>query len=209
MLKSEPEYPPRRHLEADIEKMYAVVRAFPFATLVSNNGGDVCVTHAPLTIDRSRGAFGVLFGHMDKFNPHLAVLDEQKVLAIFHGPNGYITPHVYRSKQLPTWNSISVHVRGTVTRLATQEETIAGLMGICEQVDQGVGAYRLNADDERIPSLINFIEGFEITIEEMIGRFKLSQDRNDDDRKRANEELARQSELGSRSLIEFVTSSEG
>lgn len=180
------------------------MRRFPFATLISAQGTQPIVTHVPLTLDRSRGRLGVLFGHMDCSNPHAQLLDGQPILAIFHGPNAYMSPNIYETNQLPTWNSISVHVRGSVRRLADQHHTIQGLIGICEYADPGPTAYRLSPDDPRISALINFIVGFEIIIDQLIGRFKVSQDRQERDRQLAKEALIRRTEAGERDLVEFV-----
>jgi predicted FMN-binding regulatory protein PaiB len=197
-------YPPSRHVETDREKLYAVMERFPFATIISCGGAEPLITHAPLTLDRTRGKQGVLFGHMDVHNPQLALMDDRRVLVAFHGPNAYITPFAYTTDQLPTWNSISVHVRGTVRKLTNRADTIRGLAGICERCDPGEGRYRLALDDPRIEDLIAYIVGFEITIEDVIGRLKLSQDRNEADRARAKEVLVRASERSERELIDFL-----
>jgi predicted FMN-binding regulatory protein PaiB len=199
------EYPPKRHLESDPEKLYAAIERFKFATLISAQAsGEPIVTHVPLTLDRSRGSKGVLFGHMDRANPHVDLLEGRRILALFHGPNAYISPQVYETDQLPTWNSITVHVWAKARLLRDQQAVVRGLMGISEQSDQGPGAFRLNAEDPRIERLIDFIVGFELEIDELIGRFKLSQDRTESDRRLAAMELARKTELGERSFIEHV-----
>ena len=153
------EYPPRRHLEHDREKRYAVVERCPFATLISARRGDAepVATQLPLILDRSRGAHGVLFGHMDRNNPHVEILDGQRVLALFHGPNSYISPRVYRSDQLPTWNSITVHVRGRCRLLTDRRAVVRGLASICEHADRGHDAYRLSPGDPRIDRLLPHI----------------------------------------------------
>lgn len=204
-LTGDVDYPPQRHLENDPEKLYAVIERFKFATLISTPGADnPIVTHVPLILDRSRGAKGVLFGHMDRANPHVDLLEGGKILAIFHGPNTYISPQVYETDQLPTWNSISVHVWGKTRILSDRQALVRGLASICEQSDGRPDAYRLNVEDPRIERLIDFIVGFELEIDELIGRFKLSQDRTESDRLRAAMELARNTEAGERTLIERV-----
>ncbi|MFX1740035.1 SidA/IucD/PvdA family monooxygenase [Paraburkholderia sp. A1RI_3L] len=183
-------YPPPHHVEGDPERLYAVLEQFKFATLVSVGDGEPFVTHAPLTLDRSRGAMGVLFGHMDRSNPQIDHLDGQRVLVVFHGPNAYISPHVYKTDQLPTWNSIAVHVRGTLRLLRDPGALVRGLAGISKESGREKGAHRLDPDDPRIGRLIHLILGFEIEIDDMTGRFKLSQDRTDpEDRRRASQVL--------------------
>jgi predicted FMN-binding regulatory protein PaiB len=197
------EYPPRRHLEHDREKLYGVIERFSFATLVSVRDGEALATHIPLTLDRDRRAQGVLFGHMDRANPQAACLDARPILAIFHGPNAYISPHTYQSDQLPTWNSIAVHARGTVRLLPDRAALLRVLTGICE-TDHRPGAYRLDPNDPRIALLIDGIVGFEIEIEELIGRFKLSQDQTPADRQLAAAELARHADPVERGFVERV-----
>jgi len=195
------EYPPQRHIESDVEKLYAVLEQCRFATLISASNDEPAVTHVPLILDRTRGRKGTLFGHMDRANPHIDLLEGRSVLAVFHGPNSYISPHVYTTTQLPTWNSISVHVRGRVRVLSTRDGLVRGLASISE-TDTRPDTYRLNIDAPVIDRLTHYIVGFEIEIDELVGRFKLSQDRNATDQRLAAIELARQSETGERVLIE-------
>ena len=196
------EYPPKRHLEHDPERLYTLLERCPFATLVSAEGDVPTITHLPLILDRSKGRMGILFGHLDRANPHVALLDGRPLLAVFHGPNAYISPNVYEEAGLlPTWNSMSVHVRGTVRFITTGEALVRGLASI-SALDTRPDAYRLGLDHPSIGRILNFIVGFEIEITEMVGRFKLSQDRQAGDQRRAAYELARNSEVGERSLIE-------
>lgn len=197
-------YPPASYLEDDPERLYAVIERCRFATLISALDDQPFVTHAPLILDRSRGRRGVLFGHLDRQNPHAALITATPVTAVFHGPNAYISPHVCVTDPLPTWNSIAVHVRGTA-RAVTGDALVRGLMSICEQADPGPGAYRLLPTDARIARLVPHIVGFEIEIEDMVGRFKLSQDQNGEDARLAREVLIRRSEEGERALIESCT----
>lgn len=194
-------YPPQRHVDLDLEHMCAVVQRLPFATVISVGDGAPVVSQLPLILDRDRGEYGVLFGHVDRNNPQMRLLDGAAVTIIFHGPNSYISPYTYGSSQLPTWNSISVHVTGRATLIDDRERLIRGLQSICRAADPGPQAYRLPADDPRIAGLIDYIVGFEVEIESMIGRFKLSQDRDEADRAAAARALIQRSEAGEADLI--------
>lgn len=198
------QYPPRRHLEDDRDKLFSVMERCSFATLISVRDGEPVVTHVPMTLDRARGSSGVLFGHMDRSNPHVDLLDGCRILALFHGPNAFISPHVYHTPQLPTWNSITVHVRGVVRVVDDRDAVVLGLCRIAQCSDPRPDAYRLLPGDPRVGPLLDYIVGFEIEIDEMIGRFKLSQDRDEGDRSRAALALARRSEAGERDLIERI-----
>ncbi|MFF1561639.1 SidA/IucD/PvdA family monooxygenase [Streptomyces sp. NPDC058279] len=195
-------YPPSWYLEHDQEKLYALMERFRFATLISARSGDEpFATHLPLILDRSRGSKGVLFGHLDRLNEHAALIDGRRMLAVFHGPNAYMPPALFESDPLPTWNSMSVHVRGRVRVIEDRAELVRGLIGIAEHSEPD---NRLRAEDPRIDRIIGGIVGFEFEIDEIVGRFKLSQDRDDTDRRNAAVALARATEHGERDFIEYV-----
>jgi lysine/ornithine N-monooxygenase/predicted FMN-binding regulatory protein PaiB len=196
------EYPPKRYLETDPDRLRAVIERYRFATLISARGADEpVVTQLPLTLDTSRGSLGVLFGHVDLANPHAELLDGRRVLVLFHGPNGYISPHVYESTQLPTWNSISVEVRGRARILRNKDAVVDGLRGIAAAADPSPGGFRLSREAAGDEELFPLLVGFEIDIEQMRGRFKLSQDRHDRDRLLAARALADGMEQEDRDLI--------
>ncbi|MGR9556474.1 SidA/IucD/PvdA family monooxygenase (plasmid) [Rhizobium leguminosarum] len=198
-------YPPVRHLEHSPTKLFAVMERFPFATVISaQRPDDVRVTHLPLVLDRTRGRNGTLFGHLDCSNPQVHALDGRRVTAIFHGPNSYISPHVYATDQLPTWNSINVHVRGKARIISDRAAIVAGLCRTAQYADSELSAFRLDPEDPRIDRLIGQIVAFELELDDIIGRFKLSQDRSESDKLRAGHALARRSEQGERSILEFV-----
>ncbi|XVQ07079.1 SidA/IucD/PvdA family monooxygenase [Spirillospora sp. CA-255316] len=198
-------YPPKRYVEDDLEKIFAIVERFGFATVISARGEeDAVVTHVPLTLDRSRGAKGVLFGHMDRANPHAGLIDGRTVTVLFHGPNAYISPDALGRSVLPTWNSLNVHARGTGRLLTDRAELVRGLGGICERSDPGPGAYRLDLADPRIDQIIGHIVGFEIEIEELTGRFKISQELDAENRRLAALEMASHTERGERRLLASI-----
>jgi len=198
-------YPPEHYLEYDVEQLHALMQRFNFATVISAGGQDgPVVTHVPLTLDRARGRWGVLFGHMDRSNPHAELIDGLRLTVLFHGPNSYISPRVFRGSPLPTWNSMTVHARGRGRLVPGRAELVRGLCGIAEHCDPGPDVHRLHPDDPRIDTLIDHIVGFEIEIEQLVGRFKLSQELVDDERQRAARELARTAARGEDELIEAV-----
>ncbi|HZM75028.1 MAG TPA: SidA/IucD/PvdA family monooxygenase [Candidatus Limnocylindrales bacterium] len=196
-------YPPPQYLEHDTEKLLALIERFKFATIISAVSPDHPVaTQLPMVLDRSRGPFGGLFGHMDRANPHAQLIDGREMLIVFSGPNSYISPDIYETDQLPTWNSMAVHVRGRARPVVDRGPLVRGLCRIAQMSEMHP---RLTADDPRIDHLIGHIVGFEVEITDLVGRFKLSQDRSGADRHRAALALARHSEAGEREFIEYVT----
>ncbi|WP_158857658.1 SidA/IucD/PvdA family monooxygenase [Streptomyces sp. NRRL B-1347] len=195
-------YPPDRHVERDAERMYAVVERFKFATVISARGtDDPVVTQLPLTLDRSRGGRGVLFGHLDRENPQARLLDDRPVTLLFNGPNSYISPTVYETDQLPTWNSITVQVRGRARIVRDRERIVAGMCELAARSERNPGPPTLEPDNERIDKLIDFVVGFEVEITDIVGRFKLSQDQEERERLRAAHALADTAGTDHRDLI--------
>ena len=197
-------YPPKYYLENDQEKIIKVIETYSFATTISRTEDDIIVTHLPLILNRQRSEFGFLVGHMDRNNPHTRYLDNANVFAIFHGPNAYISPNLYESSQLPTWNSIAVHIKG-IARLTESKEAVRdSMINMVSFLEKGDTPYVLDKDNHKMQSVLGFVVGFEIEILEMVGRFKLSQNKNDRDKQLAKEHLIADSKKGHARLIDFV-----
>lgn len=199
-------YPPNHHIETDLEKSYRIIESFRFATLINRTRDDLVVTHVPLILDRKRGKLGTLIGHMDKNNPHVSNLIQNPVFVIFHGPNAYISPNVYASHQLPTWNSISVHIRGHLRLIERASFIRDSIIKMTEVLETGSSPYSLVSDDSRMSAWLNLIVGFEIEIEEIIGRFKLSQDKSEEDMLLARKYLSKSSRVSYGPLLDDLFS---
>jgi predicted FMN-binding regulatory protein PaiB len=197
-------YPPEYFLENNKEKIYRVIETYSFATVISRTEEDIVVTQVPLILDRERGEHGYLVGHMDRNNPHTGYLNDEKVFVVFHGPNAYISPRVYQSSQLPTWNSISVHIKGVAHTIDAEETVHDTMIKMVSFLEKGSNPFVLRKDDSKVKSLLGYVVGFEIKILEMIGRFKLSQNKNAIDKQLAKEHLISVSNQGHAELIDFV-----
>jgi len=93
---------------ADVEAAREIVRAHPFATVVT---ADLRATHMPCLLDEDTDGLTIL-GHVARADPVSAVID-RPVLLIFQGPHGYVSASWYESETIPTWNHVTLHVRGT------------------------------------------------------------------------------------------------
>jgi len=195
-------YPSRQYLEHDRDQLYATVERFAFATLVSARDVDEpLITQVPVVLDRSGPGQGTLFGHLDRANPHVDLLDGRPIQALFHGPNSYISPALFDSTPLPTWNSITVRVRGRVRVVHDRTRLVDGLYELARRADRVSTEPPLRRDDPRIDHLLPHIVGFEIDIEEIVGRFKLSQDRDPQERRLAGLALAEAAERSQRRYL--------
>src|SRR5450432_532491 len=104
-------YVPEAFRLDDRAALLAHAAAYPFATVITHGDDGVMASHLPILVD---GAANVMRGHLARENPQLAHLAAgAAVLAIFHGPHGYVSPSVYTAHpSVPTWNYVVVHARG-------------------------------------------------------------------------------------------------
>lgn len=161
-----------------------------FATLVSMLDGKLFASHVPLLVDRERRT---LLGHVARANPHWrAFASESETLAIFAGPHAYISPSWYKSQpSVPTWNYAVVHVYGVprvIDDAAALDAIIDGLVSKYESHRDRPWPNELPGDYRQ--NLLQAIVGFEMSITRMEGKFKLSQNRAEEDRRAVHEHLS-------------------
>jgi transcriptional regulator len=162
----------------------AVMRAHPLATLVSVRDGEPQCSHVPLVARESDSGI-VLLGHVAKANAHWQHWDgEATVTAIFHGPDIYISPSLYVTREsVPTWNYIVVHAHGTVS---ITHDTLAKERILKALIDEHDPPYRARWDTELSEEFRErqkgHIVGFEIRVKRLEAKFKISQNRLPADR---------------------------
>ena len=180
--------------------MVEVMKTYPLATVVSVRDNVPYITHMPLVYED-----GKLIGHIDIFNPQMPLLkDDNEVTVIFSGPQCYISPTVYSSTQLPTWNYIKVHLKGTVKAIESKEALKQSLIKMTEFLEAPDHNYVLEPDNPRLEHNLNYIEMFAIQITEWEGKFKLSQDKKSSDTQAAREELIRANQESIRAFLDKV-----
>ena len=197
-------YVPHHFRVSDIEQLHAFIAAHSFATLVSNSETGPFATHLPLMLDAETGESGKLVGHMARSNPHWRQLESaQPVLAIFQGPHAYISPTWYVSQPaLPTWNYTAVHVYGRAVLIEDSHRVRRLLDELIDAHESGLSAPWVNdLPAEFREKMEQGIVAFELSIERIEGKFKLSQNRPAADQGAALEGL--KSENCDSDLVEF------
>ncbi len=180
-------YPPKHHQDSNINHMLEVIKKYPLATVISIKNNEPLVTHLPLIY---RETDKKLIGHIDVYNPQAELLkDNNPVTIIFSGPQCYISPNVYTTTQLPTWNYIKVHLKGSVIEINDEKKVKQSLVDMADFLEAPDHKYKLEMDNPRMHGLINYIKGFEIDITSWEGKFKLSQDKKKSDMENAKDEL--------------------
>ena len=180
-------YPPKKHQDSDKKHLIEVIKTYPLATVISVKDNTPLITHLPLIY---RASDGKLVGHIDIYNPQTELLkDLNEVTLIFSGPQCYISPSIYTTTQLPTWNYIKVHLTGTVQRIENKAELKQSLIDMTSFLEAPDHKYVLEADNPRLDKNLDYIKLFEITIKTWEGKFKLSQDKKPKDTENARLEL--------------------
>ena len=163
----------------DRTTLLAHAAANPLATVITWRG-DLTVSHLPLVADAAGTTFR---GHLARENPQLADFAAgAEVAVIFHGPHGYVSPSVYADQpSVPTWNYVVVHARGR-GRVVDEHGLRAILDETVARFDKT--GWRAEGDGPFMASKLAAIAGFEIAIEKLEGKWKVSQNRSERDQDR-------------------------
>jgi transcriptional regulator len=178
-------YVPKHFAGEDRAAMDAVIRDNPFGLLVGALDGSPYATHLPFLLDGDR-----LLAHFARANPHWKSIDgKTEMLAVFSGPHAYVSPRWYEAQQaVPTWNYAAVHVYGA-------PRVIDDPVAVRDLLDRLVGEYEGDAwsldgqEADFTDRMSRAIVAFEMPIDRIEGKFKLSQNRPAEDRKRVADAL--------------------
>lgn len=176
-------YLPKAFEQSDLTKLHALIQAHPLATVIVQIEGRVVANHIPLQLCPAPPPYGCLRGHLARANPLVADLAEGgEALAIFHGPDAYISPSWYASKQetgkvVPTWNYAVVHVHGSLRLVDERDWLWEQLTAFTETQEAGLAEPwgLTDAPADFIEQIMAGIIGVELTIKTLEGKFKLSQ----------------------------------
>ena len=183
-------YTPSHFREDRIEVMSELMRLHPLAALVTIGPDGMDANHVPLIYDSEPAPFGTLLGHLAKANRQWrSWRPDLGALAIFQGPQAYISPSLYPSKAehgqvVPTWNYAVVHAHASLTI----HEDPAWLLALVTRLTASHEAayatpWRVSdAPSDYVDGLLHGIVGIELHIHKLEGKWKVSQNRNHADR---------------------------
>jgi transcriptional regulator len=211
-------YIPTHFAETRAEELQHVIVEYPLGALVVNGPDGLDANHLPFELDSDSGERGRLLAHVARANPvWTEVRDGDEVMVIFRGADAYISPNWYPSKhelhqQVPTWNYQAVHVHGKI-RIRDDERFVRGLVARLTRVHEASASDKpwkmSDASKEYIDQRLAAIVGIEIEITKIIGKWKLSQNREERDRINAAGELRMRGEQAmSVAMLNTVTSKE-
>ena len=179
--------------EADIGTMHALMRAHPLATWAAQGEGEgeLIVNHIPLLLHAHEGPNGTLRGHLPRANPASSAFSTTtESVFVFHGPQAYVTPSWYASKRehgkvVPTWNYAVVHAHGLPRIVDDAPWLLAHLQALTAEHEAGQ-SQPWNVSDapaDFVAQLMKSLVGIEIPISKLVGKWKVSQNRTEADRR--------------------------
>jgi transcriptional regulator len=176
-------YIPPQFEQPDVNVMHELIRTRSLATLVTMGSEGIDANHIPLHLSVSPKPHGVLRGHVARSNPLWNDLDSAiDALAIFHGPDAYISPSWYATKQeagkvVPTWNYTVVHAYGSLRIIDDAGWVRTQLEALTTQNEAGFPhPWKLSdAPEDFTEKLIGAVVGIEMVITRLTGKWKVSQ----------------------------------
>ncbi len=196
-------YIPKIYENQNLEEVKQFIQENSFGILVSQQDGKSMATHIPLELSKNDDGNDVLVGHISKANPQWHNFkDKGEILAIFNGPHSYISSSWYDFEEVPTWNYIAVHVRGTIKTIEG-EALYNSLKALMEKYERpSKNPVKIEDMSDKTMRQINGIIGFEIEITDIQAAYKLSQNRDDKNHQTIIDELEDTSNPGSKAIAE-------
>ena len=177
-------YQPDQHREDRLEVMQDLITAHPFGLLISTGAEGIEANGLPFLLQRGQGPFGQLQAHIARANAQWRALDGQQVLVVFQGPQTYISPSHYQTKQdtgkvVPTWNYVMVQARGTARVLPETAWIETQITALTETHEARLAHPWAVSDAPRpyVEAQMRGILGIQIDIDRLEGKWKVSQNR--------------------------------
>jgi transcriptional regulator len=205
-------YQPDHFRVEDAAQMHALMRVRPFAALVSAGASGLYASHLP-TVLKEEGRHGLIECHLARANPHCKDLAEVgEALMIFQGPEGYITPNWYPTKAqsgkvVPTWNYAVVHAYGKPEVMNDADWLRRHVTELTEQQEKSEPKpwAVTDAPASYIDVMLRGIVGFRFAIARLEGKWKMSQNRDIQDRAGVVKGLGLRAEGDDLEIAEFVS----
>ena len=197
-------YSPSYNQLEDRAEVLSFMRANNFAVVVTATGGEPRASHLPVLVEERDGGL-VIVAHMAKNNPQWEAFFDEEVLVVFHGPHAYVSPRWYAEKErVPTWNYAAVHAYGKVRAFHEPEAKRAAVAKLVAHHDpQWLPDYE-KLSDGYMAGMLEAIVAFEIPVDRLETRWKLSQNRGREEMELITAELEKSPFGSERDLVPLM-----
>jgi len=205
-------YVPEVFEEKRVAVLHDLIRRYPFGTLVTLSERGLEANHIPFLVEPTPEPFGVLYAHVSRANPVWRDLSSiREVLAVFQGPQGYISPSWYASRTetgmvVPTWNYAVVHVYGRLEAVqdAAWLRSVVDRLTNTHEAGQAEPWSMSEPPAHYIEKQLSAIVGLKLTITRLLGKWKMSQNRPLQDRASVTRTLLEQGTGPSAAMAESI-----
>ncbi|MGC1447704.1 MAG: FMN-binding negative transcriptional regulator [Xanthobacteraceae bacterium] len=209
-------YVPPAFRENDLTNIHAAIRAARLASFVTATADGVIATPLPMILDETEGPHGTLYGHVARANPQWRLEPIGEAMAIFMGPDAYVTPSWYATKRetgkvVPTWNYVAVHVYGAVEFFDDADrlrDIVTRLTNLHESARADSARTEpwavTDAPEAFIKSQLRGIVGLRMPIARIDGKRKMSQNRGAEDRAGVVNGLAASSDATDQAVASLI-----
>jgi transcriptional regulator len=179
-------YVPTHFEEQRPEVLHRLIAQYPFGAMVTHGPQGLDANHVPFEFDPTRGAYGTLRAHVARANPvWQEAAGDPATLVIFQGPTAYISPNWYPSKheahkQVPTYNYMVVHAHGRIV-VHDDEAFVRGLVARLTRRMEAAEPKPWKMTDapaDYLEKMLGAIVGIEIEVTRLVGKWKLSQNKD-------------------------------
>ncbi len=197
-------YIPKNNIQTDKKQIIEFIKRFSFGTIITSINNIPIATHLPFLVSENEEGI-ILTSHFAKANEQWKDIEKSKVLVIFTEPHAYISPkHYEKELNVPTWNYISVHAYGQA-KIVDKFESVYNLM------ENTIENYEIEYKQQwnELPQdfkikMINGIVGFEIYVNEIQSKEKLSQNKTLKERKNIINSLSGSNDTNEKIIADYM-----
>lgn len=197
-------YIPKQFLITDQQEAISFMQRYSFATIVTVNDGVPSATHLPFVVSQRDDKI-ILTSHFAKVNPQANEIVKGKPLVIFTEPHAYISPkHYEQVNSVPTWNYIAIHAYGTATLIESPEQKAELLKQTIQFYEADYLTQWASLPQDFKLNMMKGITGFEIVVDELQGKKKLSQNKTEKERDSIINELSNKPDSNEKEIAAYM-----
>jgi len=201
-------YTPKHFEMTDGTEVLTFMQQYSFATIVSIQNNLPVATHLPFVIKEDEQQI-TLLSHFAKANGQIAGIAGQEVLVIFAEPHAYISPSNYEKQQnVPTWNYVAVHAYGEIKIITDDDKAMPLLEDMINTFEEGYLKQWQSLDQSYRQKMLKGITAFEIAVNKIEGKKKLSQNRSELERESIISDLNKSLHTSEKSIAAYMENNE-